>query len=192
LLVAARTADACSLAVLGTHTVDAAAQLSDHQAPTMGAETNARVNRSEGEQAGCAFTSQQVSSCGDLGAILITIAASDDQTPPAQLGYRLRVTAGTPPQGLVIPAEDVRALSAGLLPLHWSDKNPDSAFSFTLAISPIDAAGNVGAAMSLVIGDAGNSGCAYAPSARRSGSLPAAVALAFALLALRRRRRAQS
>lgn len=177
--VSIRVARGCSFPAVTPHTLNPAAQASDRQPPTL-MEAKAVVSRRESEQMSCGGGT--VSSCGDLGTVLLTVRSTDDQTSPAEMGYRVRLTAGRLPAGLVLPTGDVRALS-DLLPLHWGDSEGE-AVAFTLAIWAVDLGGNLSPEVAVNVGDAGRGGCAFAPALR--GSAPLAAWLGLAALALAR------
>ncbi len=179
--LAARPARACSFGDT-PHTLDPEAQASDHVAPTLASPTLVRITRGQGSS-GCGGSG---SSCDDIGSIGVSVPATDDATPAAQIGFRLSVVGGTPPGG--IPTQAVRA-SNGELWLHWADGNSgdQEAFAFTLQVVAIDLAGNESAPQTLLIADGGSGGCRVA--GRAPPLTPGTFAgLLVALAALARRR----
>jgi hypothetical protein len=201
LLVAAATAAgvasvpadarACSLIGPQPHIVDPALQASDQVPPTLPAPLPARIKRAElAQQTGCGA---QVSSCDDLGIIYITAHATDDMTPPEEIGYRLSLESGMLPPGLTLPPDAIRpGEPSDQLLLYWSDQGDgvEEPFAFTVRIAAVDLAGNESAPQLLLIADepSGHAACAVA---RGRFSLPglAGIAALAVLLATRRRRR---
>jgi MYXO-CTERM domain-containing protein len=128
-------------------------------------------------------------SCDDIGTVRITVAPTDDRTPPLGMGYRMRVISGPPPAGLNVPTDDVRASEGTWLFLSWGDGAEDDQepFSFTLSIEPVDLAGHVGEARLVMVSDPGSGGCAVAGGPGEA--LWPAVVLAWLVGTRRRRRR---
>jgi hypothetical protein len=127
--------------------------------------------------AGCGDGDQ----CDAIGTLFVTVAATDDRTPPQSIRYRLQLVSGTPPRTLHVPDHDVRPLGSYGIPLAWNDSATDSqeAFSFTLSLAPVDLAGNVGESRTLTIADPGTGGCAVGGGGL--GALWPAVLLALLL-----------
>jgi hypothetical protein len=146
----------CSIPAPTPHLIDVAAQQVDHTAPVL-APTPAVVVRRGPSPDGCG--AQQITSCDGVGSISITPVATDDRSPAAQIGFRLRVVAGNLPDRLTLPSTDIQALS-GAINLHWDDGIEDDheAFSFTLELSAVDSAGNASAPITLVVAEGGSGG----------------------------------
>jgi hypothetical protein len=165
----AKPAKACSYLGLQAHILDAQAQATDSVPPETPAVVVEPTKRGKGpETQGCG---QSASSCDDLGKI--TLAS------------------GKLPDGLSLPAGDVRARS-GSLYFIWIDGRTDDqeALSLFLSIRAVDLAGNVGPAVTVQINDPGSSsGCAVVP--RRFGSAWPTATLAILLAACLWRRRAR-
>jgi hypothetical protein len=145
---------ACSLASPPEHVIDPKAQASDSTAPGAPAVTVAKIERGKG-QAACSYNT-----CEGIGTVVLDVSASDDQTPSEGLGYRVELVSGQAPTGLHLPAGAVQARD-GQLRLHWSDGDTDEqeAISFSLAVTAVDLAGNVGPASTADVQDAGSTGC---------------------------------
>lgn len=119
--------------------------------------------------------------CGTSGRrLVVRVTASDDQTPPDKLGFRVTVSAGTAP----FPEPgDVRALDELLsFPLGESES-----LDFELAVRAIDLNGNIGpATYTQVAQSSGGEGCASHHAGRAVSFGLVAIVLAF-LVARRRR-----
>jgi hypothetical protein len=182
-------AQACSYPAFAPHVISPSARETDRTPPSLTAAPSLRVLRGRGPQMNCDGTTS-ATSCDDIGTVLLTPAASDDQTPPSELGVRVRLVSGTPPADMRIPAEDVR-LSAGAIGFHWNDDSQDrqEAISFTLEVAMVDAAGNVSGTTQVPVHDTGSEGCAFIPR-RSPAPVPlVAVGLGFLLALIRRARR---
>jgi hypothetical protein len=182
-------AHACSFSNGDPHRLDPDAQASDHVAPTLPPPTVFRINR--GHDTGGACSS---SSCDDVGAIAISVAATDDATPEDKLGYRLTLSDGRLPEGFTLPSQAIRALGGtdGQIWLHWGDGTGDQeAFSFTLEVVAIDLAGNESAPQTLRIADGGSGGCRVAGRAPPLPPKTVAVLLLVTFAIVRRARRAR-
>src|SRR5262245_34367769 len=83
ILAGTSPAHACSVA-LPPHTLDPGEQAVDDQPPSSPTVVSIEVLRTANNGAGCA----EGSSCDDLGAVRLALAASDDRTPASLLGYR--------------------------------------------------------------------------------------------------------
>lgn len=167
-------------------TIDPARRATDQLAPTLPAPTSVTVNRGVGPR-GAAGCGQSTTSCDDLGSVQIGVAATDDQTPAARIGYRLRVVKGSAPRDLV-PQQAIEAVS-GVLFLAWLDGATDDqeGLDFTLEVVAVDGAGNESAPQSVRVQDGGG-GCAL--TGRRPAGAPLALfAAGFIVLTARRRRR---
>jgi hypothetical protein len=156
--LATEAASACSFAANPAHTLDANAQATDTTAPAAPTLTVVRIVRGKGPQSE-SLCSSSASSCDDLGQIELQMAATDDQTPATSMGFRIELSGGALPSGLTLPDYSVRG---SRLLLVWIDGASDDqeAFSFVLAISAVDLAGNVGPATTIQVSDPGSdSGC---------------------------------
>jgi hypothetical protein len=191
LSLAASPARACSLGLLTPHVLDPGAQATDQTPPTLPPPALFRIDRGQDSGGGCSG-----SSCDDIGAIAISVAATDDATPDDEIGYRLTLAAGRLPEGFVLPSTAVRTPRGtdGQIWIYWVDgKGDQESFSFTLQIVAIDLAGNESPPQSLTIADPGTGGCRIAGRDRPSTSgLLALLALATAAAARRRARRRQA
>lgn len=194
LAVAWRPAHACEPAVPTPHTLDATS--TDRVPPSLTAAP-VKLARSKRTQMGC-DGSQTVDSCGDLATLMVTPASSDDQTPPAEMGYRIRLMTGSLPSGLILPTGDVRT-QGGLVPLPFTDSDRSAPLSFVLSVAAVDRAGNVSPALSVPVvdegdgagrdsGSDGGGGCTLASgSAVPSGAFLALAALLLGRIGRRRR-----
>ena len=112
-------AQACSLAGNQEHIIDPQAQATDASPPSAPVVTVQTIQRGQGpEYHGC---SQSVSSCDDLGWIIVQVSATDDQTAVGSLGYRIELASGSLPSGLALPATAVRPATSGGLLFSWID-----------------------------------------------------------------------
>ena len=180
-------ARACSSLGPVPHVLDPAMQATDQAAPTLPPLDVPRITRGKAaERSGCGYSQ---SSCDDLGGVAIAVRATDDQTPPAQIGYRMTLAGGSLPSGLSLPGA-VKA-SGDVVGLTWVDGATDDQepIDFTLRVVAIDLAGNESAPQMVRVSD-GAGGCAVAPARAAHGG-PAFVAVAALLLAARRRRRSE-
>ncbi len=125
--------------------------------------------------AGCVGPARDT--CTPARRLVVHVNASDDQTPPDKLGYRVTITAGTAP--FAAPG-DVRPDRDDLLVFDLGDSE---ALDFELAIRAIDLNGNIGpATYTYVAQSAGGEGCA-------SGNAMSFGAIAFVAAFMLRRRR---
>ena len=122
-------------------------------------------------------------STDDLGWVTLTVTPpEDDRTPADKMGYLITLVDGTIPDGMTMPSEPWRT-TGGTLTLSWVDGATDNhdSFSFTLAITPMDLAGNEGPAFQLTVSDKdGDAGCqsSFAPTRY----LPSLLLFLFLLL----------
>jgi hypothetical protein len=158
---AAPDARACSFLPLEMHTVDPARRATDAQPPALTGAPVVTIRRGTAGTRGC-DGKVMTSSCDDSGSVGIELPATDDQTAPSDLGFRVALKSGTLPAGLAFQNGDFRGLPTGGLAFHWTDgaSNDQESFSFVLSIAPIDAAGNVGQAVDVPVSDGGGGGCA--------------------------------
>lgn len=183
--LAAEAASACSFAANPAHTLDGNAQATDATAPAAPTLTVVRVVRGKGPQSE-SLCSSSVSSCDDLGQIELQMAATDDQTPATSMGFRIELAGGALPSGLTLPDYSVRG---SRLLLVWIDGASDDqeAFSFVLAISAVDLAGNVGPATTIDIRDPGSdSGCTIGVPSPLRTPWPTTIAILLIGFLLRR------
>lgn len=182
----ARPAHACKFPLLEQHTIQSDRRDTDMRPPVLSTPA-VTIQRGRGPE-GFACTGLSASSCDDIGTIQIAVPVSDDQTAPAQCGFRVTLTRGTPPPGLVLPEVPVRALS-GAIHLHWGDESDDEqeAISFVLAVAPVDLAGNVGASVEATVSHPGSGGGCALGKGRAPGPLGPLAALALLWAGLRRR-----
>jgi hypothetical protein len=186
-LVPARDAAACDVAAPSPLVVDAAEKAVDHTPPSAPTGVTTSVRRGRGPQKqGCGATS--ATSCDDVGTITLAPTATDDRTPAAKLGYRVRLVAGALPAGASLPAGAVVPFQ-GLLPITWIDGAEDDqeVIDFTVTLTAVDLAGNEGPASAPVhVTDPGGSaGCRV----RGAGDAASAALLAGLILAARAIRR---
>lgn len=189
LLGAAIPAFACVLAPPQTLVVDPT--LADAEAPLAPELVSVDVQRGVGPRGG-PFT-VTITSCDDVGAIAITLARpegdTDDETT---VGYRFSLVDGTLPDGLQLPADDGAPWVGPVLNLAWIDGAEDDqdAVLFTVALTPVDAAGNEGEPIEVDVADVALApgGCSTVPGAGAGLWLAAFVAVRWG----RRDRRASA
>lgn len=184
-LLATEAASACKFASNPTHTLDANAQATDTTTPTVPTLKVVRVVRGKGPQSE-SLCGGSASSCDELGQIELQMAATDDQTPAASMGFRIELASGALPSGLTLPDYSVRG---SRLLLVWMDVASDDqeAFSFVLAISAVDLAGNVGPATTIQVSNPGSdSGCSI--GARSPLRTPWPTTIGFLLIGFGLRR----
>lgn len=180
-IVSQPSADACSWAETwgSPHVVDSSLVGVDSTAPVLPQPVVVRIARHDGT--GCLSGD----SCGDFTSVGLTNFATDDQTPAAEIGYRVSVAAGALPSGLVLPGAVVHLpLPDGSLWLHWSGIDAD--VDVTLRFVAVDAAGNESAPQTVRIHDE-LGGCSVGRRAPAGAGVFGLVAVALAT-ALRRRR----
>jgi hypothetical protein len=173
-------ARACSFALPTPHVVDPSLRMIDQVPPTLPGPIRYAVYRGP-QRTACGGTS-----CDGNGTIDFATEASDDMTPPAQIGYRLRLEAGALPTGLTLPADAI-VPAFGQLFLLWDSgaSDGDEPIDFTLQVVAIDLAGNESAPQTVRIHD-DPGGCAIGRGGASRG--PAAwLAVAALVLAARPR-----
>jgi hypothetical protein len=181
----AADARACSYGIPSPHVVDPAMQAIDHVPPTLPPLGAPQFTRGKDPQrSGCGYSA---SSCDDIGSVVIRVGATDDNTPPEQLGFRMSVEAGSLPEGVTLLNGAVKSFG-DLLVLNWVDgaRDDQEPIEFTLRVVAIDLAGNESAPQTVRVSD-DPGGCTIAPARRPSSGL-AFVAAAALLLATRRHR----
>ncbi len=161
----AQFARACSMAPPTPHTLDPAAQTTDATAPGIPSATVASIRRGKGPETNYSSCTQSASSCDDLGSIRLQVSAQDDQTPVDKLGYQIALASGQLPSSMTLPTGAVRT-QGGTLLFVWIDgaKDDQESISFSLTISAVDLAGNIGPATTVEIHDGGSGGCSMDPS----------------------------
>ncbi|HET6611334.1 MAG TPA: hypothetical protein VFG83_05065 [Kofleriaceae bacterium] len=178
---APRLSAACSIA--GPQAYETDPDLVDDIAPGVITVTQLRITRGTGGSLGSS------NSCDDLGFVYIYFdAPADNTTEPEDMGYKIKLIDGQVPDSLNIP--DVAISASGWIGFVWVDGRTDDqeAISFTLAVSAVDRAGNVGPPVSVVISDPGGGGvfCQSARSIR--ASWPTWLVMLAALFFAARRR----
>jgi len=97
---------------------------------------------------------------GALGSIsFVAVGATDDRTPPEQLGYRFHHVDGDLPQGLVVSDGAFLLQSGARLTLYWADGRTwdQERFLFRVTVTAVDRAGNESPPSNIVIvGDGGD------------------------------------
>ncbi len=139
--------------------------------------------------------------CTGLATVALSLSATDDEAPAAELGYRIEIEGDAP--ALAIGSGVVRA-EGGSLYLRWSEGETDALepLAFTLRVFAVDLAGNEGPPTEIAVDHPGGpqplpEGCEGSEAAE--GSKPAGSCTTTggaagawcvaALLALSRRRR---
>ncbi|MEM9488890.1 MAG: MYXO-CTERM sorting domain-containing protein [Myxococcota bacterium] len=140
-LAASPSAEACSFPGSIEHLVDPAEEAVDTTAPTMlGAEVAISRNPSG--------SGDPADSCNGTGTLTLDVAAQDDRTDDADMGYLLTVVEGTPPSNLFLDDQPVREDNIGIL-MVFSDSGQE--IDFTLGIQPVDRGGNIGELLAVEI-----------------------------------------
>jgi hypothetical protein len=190
------------------YVVDSALQANDRVAPSPFTEASAFAFRTIGTV--CKGDTCTASTCGNSASIQLSfVAPSDDQTPSAELGYRIEVLAGEIPQSMLDDVGQPRPLPPSLsFDIGFDEVTRIDA---VIALVAIDRAGNESAPSAPIAirysgcvkpffedrcldpSDLGaeTAGCSTSGQLTgRDASLPiAALALALAALALRNRKR---
>jgi hypothetical protein len=169
----ARSAHACSIG--GLPTFEPTDDPDDTEPPP--AIVSADATWKGLDEPGCG-----TSSCDDVYMVRFDLVSGEGEPTAA---YLIEHADGDLPPGLSIPSEPSPATD-GAIWLHYVD-DPDrpESFSFTVRISPVDAAGNIGPASEPVSVQHGGSGCRTVPSRGRG----LALALGLVVLAAARGRR---
>jgi hypothetical protein len=185
-------AEACSLAFLPPHELDAAEMAADSSPPSPVVVDAVEILRGQGSQGdGCGAAS---TSCDDIGRVLFHFTTpTDDRTGAALLGYRIVLVSGELPEGLQLPLMPVRRFQEGdPIFLHWVDGATDDQepVDFVVAVSTVDLAGNESAPVEVHVLDAGSGGgCRIGALRGAHVRAPALWLAAFAAVALATRRR---
>jgi hypothetical protein len=188
LLVLPARGHACSVSPT-PHVLSPQMQATDHQPPTLATIVDVQVARGHAaNDDGCSATA---SSCDDLGSITFSVAATDDMTPPAQIGYGFSLAGGTLPQGFVLPATALRAPSLIAVSLTWPDGATDvqDSLDFSLRVVAIDLAGNQSTPQTIRIQQAAAGGCRVAGGVEKNGNATALLTGVALVVLLGPRRR---
>jgi len=159
--------------------------LADDVAPEAPGGVSVTVGRGHAPAEGCGAGS---TSCDDIGSVTLRLdePATDDQSSTEHIGYRIELADGVLPGTLRLPDTAVRANGGTELELFFVDDATEAqeVVAFSLVLTPIDEAGNVGPPSTeiRVFDPGGAEGCRVA---RRATSLDAA--LLFGLVAIARR-----
>jgi len=160
--------------------------------PSAPAHLSTEIRRGVGpETEGCTGEAS-ASSCDGVGRITLRVSPStDDRTPAEQIGYRMIVVDGTPPEGAGLGDEPVLLLHDSYLFLGWSDDAEDEQESvdFTVVLIAVDAAGNESAPSDEIhIRHGGRDpGCAVDGGGRRTPTAAVIALASLGLLVARRR-----
>ena len=134
------------------------------------------------------------SSCDDIGSIAMTLERPEgDPDGDDDVGYALVQLDGTLPRDLALPPQPI--LGPDLV-LHWIDGSTDEqeSFGFTVAVTPVDVAGNEGAALEVLVAHDGGTETSAADRSQGSGcatgyGVPSVLAWAVMAATLVPRRR---
>jgi hypothetical protein len=143
-LLGARDGHACKPALPPQHLSDETRRSTDKQAPRFISPPTLTVQRGA-RSGGCETPAS--GDCSDIGRIRIKLPVLDDQTPAAECGFRLALVSGELPIGL--PGHDMRTFSDGEIVLPFPELSTEESLSFTLSVTPIDAAANLGETVTL-------------------------------------------
>ena len=164
----------------------------DTQRPATPVVSDVSVKRGTGPRGnGCHATA---SSCDDIGVITLHVAATDDRTPPGDMGFAVSVASGDAPADLSPLGQSVAVGADGTLTLIWLDgaTNDQEEISWELTVRAVDKAGNISAGAATVSVYSGSTGCSISPGRRLPRSVEPIVVLVVAWLTaafvLRRRR----
>lgn len=177
------TADACVVASPRTMSLDLT--IDDDLVPAPPDILGVDVTRGRGPRR--SFLTSSVTSCDDLGSIQIAVARpAGDPDDETTVGYRLETIDGSLPDGLAL-WDDAGPLLGPDLSLTWNDGAEDDQdpFDVTLAVFPVDGAGNEGEPTEVRLTDDGvplPNGCSTVP-----GSAGGLAGLVWVAVCLRRR-----
>lgn len=133
----------CSIAV-EAHVIDENERAVDKAPPGVPEVKLAELKRGRGPRA-AGDGSVGVSSCDDIGLIILhVVPPQDDRTPAGKLGYRAEWVSGDLPEDMDL-SRTVR-LGADTMTLHWIDEARDDQdpIDFTIRVVAVDLAGNAG------------------------------------------------
>lgn len=171
-VIAPRDAHACFEAGFEQHHLDRS-QLADRVKPGPVAISMWIEEASDG---GCVAPGDKKCGPPPPRALVVHVAASDDQTPPDKLGYRVTITAGMAP---FLAPGDIRPGDGDLLVF---DLGESEELDFELAIRAVDLNGNLGPATYTQIAQSADSGgCASHHAGRVLSFGVIAIVLAFLL-----------
>jgi len=129
----------CEIAAPEPHQIDETQKRVDSQGPSQVRIQNVVITRGRGHALGCS----DLTSCDDLGVLSVEFSiADDDQTPADLMGYKLELSFGTLPEGMLLPGT-VRAKD-GVIDVAWPDGATDNQerIDFILHVTAVDLAGN--------------------------------------------------
>jgi hypothetical protein len=175
---------ACSIRGNQPYAIDPQAQATDTTAPTAPVVTVESITR------GPASGACSGSSCDGVGRLVLQVSATDDQTAPASLGYRIELSSGRLPSGLVLPNTAVHSATVDGLLFVWDDGTGDdkAALAFGLSVRAVDLAGNESPPTAVTVSDPGSGGCSIGGH-NPWDSAVALVAAVFLIRGLLRRAR---
>lgn len=177
----------CEIAAPSRLVIDPAEQGVDVTPPGQVVTVAPALKRGVGpSRSGC--TGETATSCDDLGRLTLHIVPpADDRTAPEQLGYLVRVVAGTPPSGLTFPEQALVQYAWGL-DFAWIDGATDDQepIDFSIELVAVDRAGNAGppSAAVRIVDSRDDGGCRVA----RGSDAQSFVLVILALFGLRRAR----
>jgi hypothetical protein len=162
------------------HTLDPSMQAADQTPPTLPAVPAPTIHYGADDSSGCGDAK-----CGDATYIGIAALATDDVTPPADIGYRLSLVDGVLPANTTLPAT---AIDPFLDQVRVYFPHDTVAFDFTLQVVAIDLAGNESPPQSVHVHHFESSECSLG---RGGAARPAVgwIAVAALIACARRRRR---
>ncbi len=131
--------------------------------------------------------SHENTDCSDVGGYTLTVRASDDRTPTADLAVALELVKGNLPFSLPEGAVLEDAFARQDDELNFSFGDAGNAYDATVAVRVMDASGNLSEPFEVHVSGEDVSGCAFSRRPAR-GSAAAAVAMALALLVRRRQK----
>ncbi len=126
------------------------------------------------------------SSCDDIARLVLDLAATDDVSGRAEIGFRVRVVEGSLPNG-VRPAAYTVDVSSMRFQSAWAETDAKS-FSAVLEIVAVDRAGNESAPRRLTV-EGGGLACSASNGGFGAALGFAPLALVLALIARRAQRR---
>jgi hypothetical protein len=102
------------------------------------------------------------SSCDSGGWIVLTVDRPSGFDPVDGVGYRFEWVDGTLPDDFVLRDPAAPPIQGPELAFHWEDgaTEQQEAFAFTLAIVPVDLAGNEGIPLEVLVADEGRAASA--------------------------------